>query len=227
MLKTSLLYLAIAVSDINESARQLAQAGFTLKKPHTYKEGVQAGLVIQSALFRDGTSFQIVSPKKTTGPLSRYVKKLLKNGEGGHQVVLETNLPKNLEETFLKSPDLPPLKRAEHELYSWVSFKTESPFAHLAFLKWKRRPNFIDDLYQHPNGALSISKVVLRPIGDPFQWAKILQKAKATQSRLDFSGLLSKGSSFIEKVVIQTSKKPRPKDFALGDTTFVFENKNP
>ncbi len=230
VLKTTLLYIAIAVSDINEAAKLFSQKGFTLKKPHHYKSGLQEGLTTQSVLLRDGTSLQLVSPKKDKdkkkGKLTQYVKDVIKNGGGGYQIIMHTNSPKKLEKSLNQQQDIPSVRLEEHAQYSWLSFKTESPYAPLSFLKWKKAPQFIDELFHHPNETFGIAKVTLRPQGDPQKWAKIINKSKATQSRLDFSGLMSTGNAFVEKIILKSKLRSVPSSFKVGETTIEFVNES-
>ena len=51
---TRVAYFTIAVKDLDAAAKKLAQAGFTLKRPHHYTNGHQRGLIAQAIKLKNG-----------------------------------------------------------------------------------------------------------------------------------------------------------------------------
>lgn len=223
--KSTLLYITLAVSQLDQAASDFSQRGFTLKKPHHYKKGNQKGIVTQSILFEDGSSLQLLSVKKAESPLAKWYQKAIQNNRsGGTQVVLQNNQLKEVAKNFSQSPLYDLFKLEEHPQYSWLSFKTQSDYAHLAFLQWKRPPQFTSELFQHPNETQGIKKILLRPVGDPMKWVQIIKNSHSQESGLDFSGLFTSGNSFVEKIILKTRKKPLPKAFKVGSTQVEFHS---
>lgn len=218
-------HFTVAVKDLDESAKVLSKAGFTLKKPHVYKSGLQKGLKTQAVRLASGQYFQIVSVGENPGPLGRWYLKFLKNHEGGATVVIKRDGLSELEKIFNKAAI--PTRLVKNIGYDWLSFKTEGPFHNLSFITYRNPPHITPNLTRHANSAQSIKRLSINAPGDPFQWAKIMKLAESEQVGLNFvtTGAYKNPQLFIPQVEIEVSKNSKKSSFILGKTLFSLKTK--
>lgn len=215
-------HVTIAVKDLNASAKLSSSQGFTLKKPHTYLKGVQAGLITQSIRFKNGQYLQLVSPKSGEGKLAQWYQKFLKQSGGGATLVLRHPDLQDLEKKLLlKKVSSQYLKNND---YDWLSFKTNSPYQHLSFINYKKGLSFPEELFNHASKAYGISHLVLSQPGDAYVWADILTTSNAQGIGLEFSPTTFKTHVFIQEIILKTSLEDTPRPFWLGDTKISFKS---
>ncbi len=145
-------------------------------------------------------------------------------GSIGASVVLEdmpTPLPK-IHALYRKANIPSQLKRFEH--YSWLSFKTQSPYAALSFIHQTYLPADAQELLTHDNGAYGLGHIQVRPVGNAETWAKILTLSGANEALIDFDAPLFSGKGFITEVEIKTKKKPLPPPLKLEHILLKFVN---
>ncbi len=223
-------YFTIIVADLDKSATLLSQAGFTLKVPHTYKEGHQKGLIVQSIKLKNGQYFQIMaldSQASKLGALAKWSQSLLKESDalGASLVIEDTALPLKKIHSLLKE------NKIESQLktfprYSWLSFKTQSPYSPVSFIKQDYFPSDAQELLTHENQAKGLGHLEVRPFGNPETWSKIMTLSGSTQSQINFDTPLFSGKGFIHLVEIRSSKRPLPKPVKLGHITLKFIENN-
>lgn len=227
--KVSLDHITIAVSKLEETAKLFSQKGFTLKKPHHYRSGAQAGLTTQAIRLESGQYIQLVSVSKSSGsslgPLAKWYQSQLRISQGGVTVVLNHSHPKRLCEDLMKKQI--PCEFKKLSRHHWMSFKTESSFHPLAFIHYTNAPSISEELTTHSNSITSIKKVKLNQQGDAFKWAAIMTLARAQGIGLEFSTTSYKGGAgFINEVVLhgprtkETGLRPHFREFSIGHTVF-------
>lgn len=235
---TSIDHVTIAVDDLDQAAKVFAAQGFTLKKPHLYSSGPQAGLKTQSIRLASGQYLQLVAidkkgkNNKKKGALAKWYAKQLKNTQGGATLVLEHSHPKELCQLY-KKRNIECLFDS-HPGYDWMSFKTSGPFHPLAFIKYKKRPKIFKELIEHDNKVSRIKKLILSQQGSFEKWAEIMTLAEARGVGLEFSELGFKSEGvFIQEVHLifkpgsLVNKKAKPQNpnrsFSLGKTIFTIK----
>lgn len=206
-------------------AAKLAGAGFTLKKSHFYKDGFQAGLVLQAVKLKNGQYFEVISlntKNEKRGELAKWYESQIKAGTIGATLVL-TDLPLSLEQVHQRFEQAH-IKSQLHkfDLYSWLSFKTRSAYAPLSFIEGAFTPADSEEIITHGNGAYAIGRLQLRPYGSAEMWAKILTLSQAHEAALDFSSSLFAGTGFITEVEIKTKKRPLPAPLKLDHVILKF-----
>lgn len=221
-IEVSIDYITIAVKDLSKTATLFSKKGFTLKKPHLYKTGPQAGLMTQSIRFKNSQYLQLVSPINDKGKLSQWYLRFLKNSEGAATLVLRRSKLEVLEKKLKK------LKLAcqysKNKGHDWLSFKTDSPFQHLSFIDYKNQIQLPEELFQHKNQVFSFEKLVLTLQGDPVAWANIFTKAQARGIGLEISSTSYNSAVFVKELYLLTTKKPLPKPFSIGGTKISFKS---
>lgn len=232
---TRIDHVTIAVDDLDQAAKIFAAQDFTLKKPHLYSSGPQAGLKTQSIRLASGQYLQLVSLNKKgkkKGALAKWYAKQLKNTQGGATLVLEHSHPKELCQLYQKR-NIACLFES-HPGYDWMSFKTSGPFHPLAFIKYKKRPKIFKELIEHDNKVSRIKKLILSQQGSFEKWAEIMTLAEARGVGLEFSELgFKSGGVFIQEVHLAFEpdslvvKKAKPhglnRSFSLGKTIFTIK----
>ncbi len=213
------------MKDLEATAKELARAGFTLKRPHVYADDFQKGLTAQSIKLKNGQYFQIVSPRaKNLGALARWYEELIKDGPVGATLILE-DMPLSLKDLdVLFKENSIEAQYQKFDRYEWLSFKTQSPYAPLSFIAQSYLPADSDELLAHDNQAVGLGKIELRPVGNPEVWAKIMTLSQSTDAQLSFDAPMFGGKGFIPSVEIKTTKKPLPAPLKIGHILLKFIN---
>lgn len=220
-------YFTIGSQDGDQVAAKLAKAGFTLKKTHHYREGFQEGLIMYAIKLKNGQYFELITldPKKSKlGELARWYQGQIQEGSVGVSLVLG-DLPTPLSQVHLRFEKAHIKSQLQkHDLYTWLSFKSESPYAPLSFIEGAFTPTDSDEVLTHENGAYALGKIHVRPYGDSETWAKILGLADAHEAGLEFNSSLFSGQGFITEVEIKTTHKPLPPPLVLDHIVLKFRN---
>ncbi|MBC97776.1 MAG: hypothetical protein CME63_08500 [Halobacteriovoraceae bacterium] len=225
---TRVAYFSIAVKDLEQVAEKLSKAGFTLKKSHLYKEGFQRGLRVQSIKLKNGQYLQLVSlnskDSSTYGELAKWYEKRMNDRPIGLTITLE-GMPYSLDQIqkSLKKESISS-QYQKYPRYEWLSFPSESPYAHLTFIDNAYQPQDSDEVLTHDNGAYALAEVGLRPFGETSKWVKILTLSGARESQLSFDTPLFSGKGFIDFVEVKTKKTPLPEPLSLGHIRLKFIN---
>jgi len=222
---TRVAYFTIGTQNGDQVAAKLAKAGFTLKKPHRYLNGFQEGLIMYAVKLKNGQYFELVTldeKNSKRGELARWYQAQIKQGAVGVSLILG-DMPIPLEQIHLRFEKAHIKSQLQKfDLYTWLSFKTESPYAPLSFIEGAYAPADSDEVLTHKNGAYALGKVHVRPYGDSATWAKILTLADAHEAGLEFNSSLFSGQGFITEVEIKTKRKPLPAPLVIDHIVFKF-----
>lgn len=221
--KAEVLYFTIGVPNLEEAAKKMAKAGFTLKVPHHYEKGVQRGMVVQSIKLANGQYFQLVGldKGKGLGALAKWYQERMDEKPVGATLVLKSGvklkeLQKLYEQSAIKS------EYQSFPRYEWLSFKSDSPYAPISFIDQTYLPHDTIDLTDHPNKVTGLGRITIRPVGDTSVWAKILTLSQAQDSSLSFETALASGKGLISAVELKTTLEKVPGPIKLGFLTLTF-----
>lgn len=232
----SIDHITLIVKDLDESATKLSRLGFTLKKPHSYKSGLQKGLTTQAIRFASGQYLQLISFTKKNkngegqnlGELGKWYQRILNSTAGGATVVLKFDEEEEIEkaQTLLNQAGLSS-KLSKMTGHDWLSFKTKGPYSNLAFIFYRNPPRIGPRLIDHKNKAIGIHQIRINAPGDPFEWAKMMKLTKASSVGLKFveTGRFQDPLLFVREVILESSNTPRNlKKFTIGKTKFSFKS---
>ena len=219
-------HVNIVVNNLDKSAKFFAAKGFVLKKPHTYKAGVQKGLISQAIHFKSGQYIQLMAldPQQKTsyGALALWYSDYLKKSTQAQAlgIVIRSKKLKELNRELLAKGI--PNRFKEHSGYHWLSFKTGSPYQHISFINLKRQITRDQQLMAHNSGALGFGIITVNLGGDAAKWSTILQFSGAVSVGLEFSSLTYQSSGIIQKIILKSERGPCPDSFQLDQIEFAY-----
>jgi hypothetical protein len=219
-------HINIVVNNLDKFAKLFAAKGFVLKKPHTYKAGVQKGLISQAIHFKSGQYIQLMAldlqQKASYGALALWYSDYLKKSTQAQAlgIVIRSEKLKKLNRELLAKGI--PNRFKELSGYHWLSFKTGTPYQHLSFINMKRQIKRDQQLLAHNSGTLGFGIITVNLAGDPTKWSTILQLSGAVSVGLEFSSLTYQNSGIIQKIILKSERVPCPDSFKLDQIEFAY-----